>query len=271
MGNQFPDLNREIMAKTKISDSVFTNLFKDPEYTIQLYRALHPEDTTSTKEDVTIVTLENVLLNQPYNDLGFIVGDKLMIFVEAQSTWSDNIVVRSLLYMSQTIQEYIMQSDQYIYGTKRVRFPKPEMYVLFTGDRKTRPDKLKLSEVFFDGESCDIDVTVHMLYDGKQGDIINQYVTFLKVCFEQFKIYGKNQKAVLEAIRICKDENILKEYLMSREKEVVNIMMMLFDQEYIFNGFIKEQSEIAREEALLVREPACQYACKSNSAPKRTG
>lgn len=25
-------------------------------------------------------------------------------------------------------------------------------------------------------------------------------------------------------------------------------MMMLFDQEYIFNGFIKEQSEIAREE-----------------------
>lgn len=101
--------------------------------------------------------------------------------------------------------------------------------------------------------------------------IINQCVTFLKVCFEQFKIYGKNQKAVLEAIRICKDENILKMYLMSREKEVVDIMMMLFDQEYIFNGFIKEQSEIAREEALLVREPACQYACKSNSAPKRTG
>lgn len=62
MDNPFPDLNREIMAKTKISDSVFTNLFKDPEYTIQLYRALHPEDTTSTKDDVKIVTLENVLL-----------------------------------------------------------------------------------------------------------------------------------------------------------------------------------------------------------------
>lgn len=182
--------------------------------------------------------------------LGFIVGDRLMIFVEAQSTWSDNIVIRSLLYMSQTIQEYIMQSDQYIYGTKRVSFPKPELYVLYTGARKTRPNKLRFSEVFFGGEPCDIDVTVHMLYDGKEGDIINQYVTFLKVCFAQFKLYGRNQKAVLEAIRICKDENILKEYLMSREKEVVNIMMMLYDQEYIFNGFLKEQREIGREEGL---------------------
>lgn len=131
--------------------------------------------------------------------LGFIVGDRLMIFVEAQSTWSDNIVIRSLLYMSQTIQEYIMQSDQYIYGTKRVSFPKPELYVLYTGARKTRPNKLRLSEVFFGGEPCDIDVTVHMLYDGKEGDIINQYVTFLKVCFAQFKIYGRNQKRTLKA------------------------------------------------------------------------
>lgn len=35
----------------------------------------------------------------------------------------------------------------------------------------------------------------------------------------------------MEAIRICKDRNVLKEYLESKEKEVVDIMMVLYDQE----------------------------------------
>lgn len=209
---------------------------------------MHPEDTTSTKENVTIVTLENVLLNQPYNDLGFIVGNRLMIFVEAQSTWSENIVVRSLLYMSQTIQEYIMETNQNVYSSKRIYLPKPELYVLFTGERKTLPSHISLSETFFGGESCDLDVTVNMIYDGKQGDIINQYVTFLKVYHEQVKLYKRTQKAVLETIRICKDENVLREYLMSREKEVVDIMMLLYNREYIFDSFVNEEKEIAREE-----------------------
>lgn len=33
------------------------------------------------------------------------------------------------------------------------------------------------------------------------------------------------KKAILETICICKDRNVLKEYLESREKEVVDIMM----------------------------------------------
>ena len=32
--------------KRKIKDSVFTNLFQDKKYLLQLYKALHPEDTT---------------------------------------------------------------------------------------------------------------------------------------------------------------------------------------------------------------------------------
>jgi hypothetical protein len=35
----------------------------------------------------------------------------------------------------------------------------------------------------------------------------------------------------LETIRICKDKNILKEYLESRESEVITIMMSLYDEE----------------------------------------
>ena len=72
-----------------------------------------------------------------------------------------------------------------------------------------------------------------MIYDGKEGDIINQYVTFTKILDEQVKLYGRTKKAVQETIRICKDGDILKEYLESRESEVVDIMMQLYDREEI--------------------------------------
>ena len=49
------------------------------------------------------------------------------------------------------------------------------------------------------------------------------------------------QKAVTETIRICKDRNILREYLLDREKEVVTIMMSLFDEEQILKSFIKSE------------------------------
>ena len=58
------------------------------------------------------------------------------------------------------------------------------------------------------------------------------------------------QKAVTETIRICKDRNVLKEYLLDREKEVVTIMMSLFDEEEIMKSFIKsERHDEARETA----------------------
>ena len=56
------------------------------------------------------------------------------------------------------------------------------------------------------------------------------------------------QKAVTETIRICKDRNVLKEYLHSREKEVVTIMMSLFDEEQIMNSFIRSERHDADRE-----------------------
>jgi len=239
------DLERRV--KQNVKDSVFTHLFKNPDYTIQLYRAIHPEDTTSTAADVRILTLENILLNQPYNDLGFSVGDHLLVFVEAQSSWSYNIVVRGLVYMAQTIQEYLMETEQNVYSGKKVKFPFPEFYVIYTGDRKQRPERIVLSEEFFGGRVGAVEVTATMIYDGKQGDIINQYVTFTKVYQQQYQLYGRTPRTIYETIRICKDEDVLREYLMSREKEVTDIMTWLFNQEYATNMYAKELLEEGME------------------------
>ena len=64
-------------------DNVFTHLFSDPEYLLQLYQSLHPEDTTTTESDLKTVTFEAmVVARRMYNDLGFIVGDRAIILVE---------------------------------------------------------------------------------------------------------------------------------------------------------------------------------------------
>lgn len=231
----------EEIAKRTAKDSVFTDLFQDPKYLIQLYRALHPEDQDVTEESITNVTIKNILLDQCYNDLGFCIGDKLVILVEAQSTWTVNIVVRGLMYLAQTYQEHIEKSGQNVYGSKRVKLPKPELYVIFTGERKSKPEYLYLSKEFFGGEESAIEVKVKMIYDGKEGDIINQYVTFTRIYNEQVKLYGRTREAVLETIRICKDKNVLKEYLLDREQEVVNIMMTLFNDEYILKTYVKSE------------------------------
>ena len=96
-------------------DSVFLDLFQNKSYLLKLYRTLHPEDTTTTEDLLTDVTITNVLTDNLYNDLGFIVNNKLVILVEAQSTWTVNILVRVLLYLAQSYHEYFQRTCQDYY------------------------------------------------------------------------------------------------------------------------------------------------------------
>ncbi len=119
--------------------------------------------------------------------------------------------------------------------------PKSELYVIFTGNKGQKPDKISLSKEFFEGEDIDIEVKAKVIYESDTDDIINQYIIFCKVFNEQTKQYGMTQKAVMETIRICRDRNVLSEYLLDREKEVVTIMMSLFDEEQIMKSFIRSE------------------------------
>ena len=241
---------QEVKAKRTAKNSVFLDLFQNKSYLLKLYQTLHPEDKEATEESLTDVTIENVLTDNLYNDLGFIVHNKLMILVEAQSTWTMNILVRVLLYLAQSYHEYFQRTSQDYYKSRKVKMPKPELYVLFTGNKGRKPDKISLSREFFNGVDIDIEVKAKVIYESDTDDIINQYIIFCKVFNEQTRQHGMTQKAVLETIRICRDRNVLREYLAEREKEVVTIMMSLFDEEQIMKSFIRsERHDEARETA----------------------
>ena len=236
---------RQNPPKRTAKDTVFTSLFRDKGYLLQLYQALHPEDASAKEEDLEIITLENIMAGGIFNDLGFLFKEKLIFLIEAQSTWTVNILVRVVLYLAKSYQDYIIRTGQDIYGSKKVELPKPEIFVIYTGSRKERPESISLAEEFFPGGECCLDVTVRMIYDGKNGDIIEQYVSFTKVFDEQVKKYGLTVEAVREAIRICKDRDVLKEYLSGRESEVVDIMLTLFSQEEVWDMHVRSERKEA--------------------------
>lgn len=243
--NQGENSRTENDVRRTIKDSVFTDLFGIKKYLFELYQALHPEDTGTTEADLTDIRLKNILVDDLYNDLGFSVGDRIIILAEAQSTWTMNIIIRALLYLAQTYQEYFDRKGIDLYHSKKAEMPIPELYVIFTGERVNRPDQISLSSEFFGGQETALEVKVKMLYGEDEGNIIGQYVTFCRVFNEQRRKHGWTREAVLETIRICKDRNVLKEYLENRESEVIDIMMTLYDEEKIMQT---RENRIRREE-----------------------
>lgn len=102
------DLRRKhLKVRRDLRDSIFTHLFRRKEYVLELYKTLHPEDTEVTLADIRIITIENVLASGIHNDLGFSVRDQLFVLVEAQTKWSQNIVLRELQYLVDTWDRYL--------------------------------------------------------------------------------------------------------------------------------------------------------------------
>ena len=232
---------QKVKAKRTAKNSVFLDLFQDKKNLLKLYKTLHPEDMEATEDTLDIVTIDNVLTDNLYNDLGIMVGNnRLLLLLEAQSSWTVNILIRILLYLAQSYHEYFERTSQSLYKSTKVKMPKPELYIIYTGNRGRKPDKISLSKEFFDGADIDIEVKAKVIYESETEDIINQYIIFCKVFDEQRKLYGMTEQTVRETIRICKDRNVLKEYLMNREVEVVTIMMSLFNDEQIMKTYWKD-------------------------------
>ena len=97
-------------------------------------------------------------------------------------------------------------------------------------------------------DECFVDLKVKIIYDSKQGDIINQYIIFCRVFDEQVRLYGRTEKAVRETIRICKDKNVLTAYL--KKEEVPTVMFGVFDKERQLEITHRRMREEARDEGL---------------------
>ena len=257
--------------KREIKASVFTDLFGEPRYAILLYRFLHPEDVDATESDVEVVTIENILTDNVKNDLGLLIGDRLLILVEHQEKLDPNMPLRAYVYIAHSYNEYLKTHNIDLHSGKKINLPKPEIYMVYTGASKNVPKKISLHDEFFPGTERTIDLIIKVITGGNPGDVVSQYFEFTRICKEQYALYRDPRVAIREIFRICIERNVLREYLLSKEKEVTSIMISLYDAEEIQERFIARIRREEREEteARLNKEHSRREAQLTNSFNRR--
>jgi len=92
-------------------------------------------------------------------------------------------------------KEYFERTGQSLYKSKKVKMPKSELYVIFTGNKGRRPETISLSQEFFDGADIAIAIRAKVIYESDKDNISNEYIVFCKVFNEQImRTYAKDIK-----------------------------------------------------------------------------
>ena len=250
----------EWKAKRYSKDTVFRDFFSDRKNLYRLFRERHPEMTEVTEEDIVPVTLNPVLMNMQQNDLAFLVREcnegegtegnsgqtvtrkaqkprryKLLILAEAQATWTLNILVRLLLYLTAEYQRYISTHSLYLFGTKLVALPEPEFIVVYCGAKRVEgiKEEISLREDVFHNPKAKLDLIASVVHAPEKNGILGEYIQFCRIRDEQVKDHGLTLYAIEETIRICKDRNVMRTYLEAREKEeIFSMVQAMFTEEY---------------------------------------
>jgi hypothetical protein len=252
----------------KFKDTAFSFLFSDPDVLRELYFAL-TDIILPAELPITINTLKRVLYNDRINDISFVAGDKLVVLIEHQSTINQNIPLRLLMYIAQVYDNTIEAKN--IYGTKLIKIPKPEFYVLYNGTAPYPDDIiLRLSDAFANGislglpqtsHSLDLEVKVINVNQGRNEKIVRQCQTLYGYSFfvgkirEIMKEGHDLESAMNQAVNFCIEKDVLKSFFMQHSTEVVKMFLTEWKmedaltvryEEGLEDGMEKGREEIAR-------------------------
>lgn len=221
----------EYKTRPKLKDSVFTKLFSDKANLKELYATLHQDADNITEDDIELVSLQNVIAQKQYNDLGMCVNGKLIILLEAQSTYCPNIPIRMLMYLADTYREWIHEYMLDAYSSSQFPLPQPELYVVYTGDRGSVPDEFRLSEMI--GENKYVELCVDVICVESTKNILGQYIAFCHLV-DETRCQGRKSKVTAKKIvEESIQKGILVDFMRKHEKEVIDMLTALFNQEYV--------------------------------------
>ena len=236
-------------------DTVFRLYFNDAGRLRELTGALHGTTYTSV-DPIEIVTLEGSFLSQVKNDVSFLLAGRHLVFIEHQSTPNQNMPLRCLYYICEQFRKDI--DTKMLYKNRRIQLPVPEFHVFYTGT-KDMPDQsvMRLSDSYWrDGDDINMElkVTVHNIVYGDQKEILlhsralHDYSFFID-CIKRNVASGMERVvAIRNAMRYCKEHNVMKEFLIQHEKEVIDMVNFEWNQELFEAAKLEEGREEGREE-----------------------
>ena len=83
-------------------------------------------------DKIIISNVRPVLFGNKENDLAFECNDVFYLMTENQASVSPNVPYRLLEYITAGLRSTV-DSERLLYGSKRVYFPVPKLYMLQTG------------------------------------------------------------------------------------------------------------------------------------------
>ena len=229
------DTNETHVNRTYKS-TVFAMLFTEKENLLELYNAISGKHYTDP-ELLEVNTLENAIYMSMRNDISFVVDGRLSLY-EHQSTYSPNLPLRFLFYISNLYSGMTREAN--LYGTRTVKIPGPEFLIFYNG-REEMPERqvLRLSDMFTaKGEQCGLELEAVML------NLCGEHNRKLKEACRSLRDYAEYtdrirkyvremelEDAVERAIRECIGEGILKEFLEKHRAEAKSMSIFEYDQE----------------------------------------
>ena len=235
-GGSFMNQTTDTPVNRLYKSRIFAMLYQDKKELLDLYNAIsgkHYEDP----ELLEINTLENAIYMTMRNDLSFLIDFRLSLY-EHQSTYSPNLPLRDLFYISDLYSG--MVKDENLYGVKLVQIPAPQ-FVIFYNGMKEMPDRtvLRLSDAYsVKEENPALELTAVML------NINRGHNEKLKGLCKSLKDYSEYtarvreyadtmpiSEAVEQAICECIQEGILAEFLKQNRAEAKQVSIYEYDEE----------------------------------------
>ena len=240
-----PAVNRNI------KDRLFRFIFGNPEHkewSLALYNAL--ENTSYTNpDDLEIITLDNAIYMRMKNDASILVDSRYQSFWEQQSSPNPNIPYRDLKYYVSSIEKYVYMNHLNEYSSKPMKLPRPKFYVFYNGKEKMEKITiLKLSDLFYnDGDDDDISLELIVTqYNLNHPDIkpmackqlyeYQWFVSTVRANKEKMDI----SDAVSKALDDMPEDFTIREFMIANRKEVIEMSLFEFDEEYYMNLFKEE-------------------------------
>ena len=263
-------------SNRKYKDSVFVDLFSEDEKAkenfLSLYNALHGTDLKDT-EQLKTVRLDQVLYMTFYNDVSYLVDNKIIVLAEHQSTINPNMPLRCLEYVSRLYETLFESKEKY--SRKLLNIPTPEFYVFYNGKEPYRGDSLlKLSDSFtqtHDEYALELSVKVVNINYDKASEILKlckpleQYSLFVDAVRRNIAV--DKEHGFEKAIKECIQNDILREYLQRKSKEVLNMLIGEYDydtdiavqrEESFDMGRLEGSLQAKLETARLMKQANCE-------------
>ena len=240
-------------------DMIFQKMFERvPEYKIRAIEQIvgkdDPDLQNLTSDEVQINSLANVFVNGMHNDVSFIVRGKLLLLMEAQSTWSVNIVFRLLVYYVAIVLQMVAEKESNgIYNSKKIPLPRAYFCCVYTGERKNVPDLLTLRTNIAESEDYPLEVKVKVIYNENDG-ILGEYIGAARTLDETIKKEGYTKANAVKAIDNCIKKGFLVEFMSQNREGVMDIIEIMNDVGLWGDRAKKENDDLSDEVDQLTKK-----------------